>query len=141
MNTWRKISRRALLRLGAEATALAWLAPALLDATGCARPGRAPREVGNLALGVPASAQRLGEAYRAMRPRENDAVLLQRALGLDEAALTALAEDPHSPVRRRLAQLQREDFREGRLVTVAGWMLSETELRLAALVSILTDPS
>jgi hypothetical protein len=41
---------------------------------------------------------------------------------------------------RKIRQRSREDFRDGRIVTVDGWMLSLTETRVYALAALLAQP-
>jgi hypothetical protein len=55
-----------------------------------------------------------------------------RAAGRDCSSASALA---HS-IRER----SRDDFRDGRIVTVDGWMLSLTETRVYALAALLPQP-
>jgi hypothetical protein len=55
-----------------------------------------------------------------------------RAMGRDFSSTSALA---HS-IRER----SRDDFRDGRIVTVDGWMLSRTETRVYALAALLLQP-
>ena len=82
-------------------------------------------------LGDLASASVLGAEFLRLRPEEARVDLLQRLLQL-----------PTAPVARRgafvrqLARRQRSDFREGRIVELRGWTLSETELRLCALAHL-----
>ena len=80
----------------------------------------------------------VGRAYLAIREEEGEIAVLRRLLELP-------AEDPSSPSERkqlltRLRARQRDDFREDRVVTVEGWLLSETEARLCALVALEDSP-
>jgi hypothetical protein len=64
------------------------------------------------------------------------------AENLSHVILTSIraSTDSHSssqPLARLLRQRSREDFRNGRILTVDGWMLSLTETRLYALAALL----
>lgn len=73
---------------------------------------------------------RLGRAYLRDRPREAKAARLLRLLP---------EINPAAPARSQLAELARRveaDFTEGAIVRVRGWVLSRSEARGAALVSL-----
>ena len=81
----------------------------------------------------PASAAAIGRAYLQGSPQD-----------ADEPQLLRLICSPghrwHTANTRQLrlliAQQQAEDFKQGRLVRVHGWVLSETETRLCALAAL-----
>ena len=81
----------------------------------------------------PGSAAAIGRAYLQKSPQE-----------ADEPRLLRLICPPGRPwrtantrqLRVLIAQQQAEDFKQGRLVRVDGWMLSETETRLCALAAL-----
>jgi hypothetical protein len=78
------------------------------------------------------SVVRVGEAYRAAYPDEDDQSLLERELpDLDGARGAEL-----DARLRLLDERVRQDFADGDVVLVDGWLLSRTEARAAALVSI-----
>ena len=80
------------------------------------------------------SAVRIGHAYLKAYPDESDLDRLRGALGLPgEGALRADAVTAH---RRRLREVHRQDFREGRVRELAGFTMSLTELRLSAIVAL-----
>ncbi len=67
--------------------------------------------------------RRVGRAYLAANPSENDAGRLAEQLGL-ERDWSRVEEDI------------REDYRNGRVTPLAGWPISRTEGRLYALASL-----
>lgn len=75
------------------------------------------------------SAINLGAEYLRRAPAENDRQVLRAALDLpprkDFSQGRALA--------LRLAERHRDDFRQGEIQRIEGWILSRTELRLCAL--------
>ena len=81
----------------------------------------------------PVSAAVIGRAYLQESPQD-----------ADEPRLLRLLCPPGRPwrtantrqLRVLIAQQQVEDFKQGRLVRVDGWMLSETETRLCALAAL-----
>jgi hypothetical protein len=85
------------------------------------------------------SAVAVGRAYLAARPQEADVERLASELELpadlpdleSQAGLATLVALAGS-----LSSRHRADFREGRVVELEGWVLSETELRLAALAAL-----
>ena len=100
------------------------------------------RAAGRLAdmLRHPDSAARLGRLYLDEKPREADTALLVRLIG----AARGPALPPPSPttdeaLRADLEERTRNDFILGNTVAVDGWLLSLTEARLCALVSLLRD--
>lgn len=77
--------------------------------------------------------QRIGEAYRAMVPREGTAAALKQSLELrDVRNLIGL---PEAPLRRRI----RAEFQAERIVIVDGWVLTATEARACALLSLVPE--
>ena len=81
----------------------------------------------------PASAAAIGRAYLQKSPREADEPRLLRLLcSPGHRWQTANTRQ----LRLLIRQQQVEDFKQGRLVRVDGWMLSETEARLCALAAL-----
>jgi hypothetical protein len=72
-----------------------------------------------------------GSAYRKKFPKENDKITLSNLL------IGAKASLDKSMIEKQLDDRVLEDFKTGKTVTVAGWMLSVTEARQCALYSIL----
>jgi hypothetical protein len=118
-----KFSRRSFLIVVAVSGATALAAPHLLDVLDLSGTGSAREQRG--------AARRIGRAYLASHPEENDASALERRLfGHSGGAWDA----------RRAADTWetscREDFRAGRLVAIEGWWLAPSEARLCALISL-----
>jgi hypothetical protein len=78
------------------------------------------------------SAALLGRHYLAATPHEADA---QRLRALLAGSLEAVAAKPET-LHRRVHEQIRDDFTAARVVAVDGWLLSLTEARLCALVSL-----
>ena len=73
----------------------------------------------------------LGRRYRELVPAESDASTLTQAILGDAPAL------PSGPLRAQLDAQVQLDFAQGRTVTLNGWVLSLTEARQSALLSLL----
>jgi hypothetical protein len=76
--------------------------------------------------------KRVGEAYRAAYPDEDDVEVLEAALPRFEGLTGQQVQDQLSTLRDQV----RADFAEGNVVMVDGWLLAATEARAAALVSL-----
>ena len=76
----------------------------------------------------------LGRTYLAAQPHEAEAIVLVELLGTD------LGLTRYGPSEAELHELfrcrTRRDFEDGNTVTVQGWILSRTELRLCALAAV-----
>lgn len=119
----------ALLGLGRRAGALS--AP-----VGDPAPRRSPLPF----LRHPESAAVLGREYLRTRAAEADADELARRLGLPGADLTALGPAEARSLKEEILRRHRDDFERGRVVDLQGWILSLTEVRLCALVSLQEKP-
>jgi hypothetical protein len=91
-----------------------------------------------LAISAPESAARLGRSYLELHPEEGDA---NRLLADIEAAVAGHGriEAGGNDADRFTASLQRVvrgEYTRDRVVEVSGWILSRTEARLYALVSL-----
>jgi hypothetical protein len=80
----------------------------------------------------------IGNEYLKVRPHEADARLLV------DLIFSCQPEQTVNPVEARQEELRdlttqqiRTDFEDGRIVRVRGWILSETEARLCALVALI----
>jgi hypothetical protein len=83
------------------------------------------------------SAALLGRLYLAGHPREADATRLVTLIGAAAgAALTPISAATDEALRAGLEERIRTDFIAGDRVAVGGWLLSITEARLCALVSL-----
>jgi hypothetical protein len=104
--------------------------------------GGATRDALRLAgvLRHPDGAVLLGRLYLAGHPQEADAARLSTliAAALDPA-LTPVSSATDEALRAGLEEKIRTDFTSGEMVAVDGWLLSVTEARLCALVSLLRD--
>ncbi len=80
------------------------------------------------------SAVVIGRLYRAAVPSESEprtlARLVSASLGID---ISAAADVPQ--LQRRITRRVRADFYERRIANVGGWILSQTEARLCALLA------
>lgn len=72
-----------------------------------------------------------GVAYRKQFPKENDKTILSNLL------IGTNASQDKSAMEKRLDNSVLGDFKTGKTVTAAGWVLSITEARQCALYSIL----
>jgi hypothetical protein len=123
-------TRRAFMWLCAAVAATA--APPPARAFAClAEVWRPPGRAAALTALVPnpASAAAVGREYLRVAPDEADIArlceLLWPAPGVPQGALS-----------RALAQRQRKDFADGRVVRLHGWILARTEARLWALAAL-----
>ena len=101
--------------------------------------GRAVAEAAAASVGKPggllaarASAVAIGRVYLARYP--TDPFALRTALGLPAGDLDALPAERIQSERRRILALHRDDFVERRVQELGGFLFSQTELRLAALL-------
>ena len=72
-----------------------------------------------------------GAAYRKQFPKEDDKTMLKDLL------IGANASQDKSAIEKQLDNSVLDDFKTGKTVTAAGWVLSVTEARQCALYSIL----
>ena len=134
------ISRRAALRLlvwwvGLGASPLrAFAAEEMRKATGSAGAPSTP-----FLLRHRQSAVSIGRAFLSEHPDEANEERLVEKLGLPLSA-TPLSRGEQARQGERLLELHRQDLRNGRVVNLGGWILSVTELRLAALLALATEP-
>ena len=79
----------------------------------------------------------IGKACLAALPAtEASRASLARAI-LEDVRSAGAAGAPARPLAQAIRDRSREDFRDGRIVTVDGWMLSLTETRVYALAALL----
>jgi hypothetical protein len=74
----------------------------------------------------------IGRAYLRLEPTENEIQLLSDRI-FSEIRWDLLQS---GGVREVIARRVREDFRQGRVVRLQGWVVSRTEARLCALVAL-----
>jgi hypothetical protein len=132
-----RMTRRQFMVVAAAATLIPVLAPGGVGSQ-LARPEAMPSWLLDVAWD-PESAERFGAAYLAARPSEADAGELGAAI-----AETLDASDPGSGTATtlegfdRFAEVVREEYAHGEVLLVDGWLLSRTEARLYALVTLLS---
>ena len=125
-----QIDRRRFLHvvgtLAAATASTACGTAAIPDSVALARPEL-------LAALGPTRVRALGARYREMHPAERDAESLRRAIARSIPWSSRMPWSSESPV----AELVHRDFESERTVTVLGWILSATEARQCALLSLL----
>lgn len=85
---------------------------------------------------------RVGAAYLGTAPEAADpSIVIERMRRHGDALVRALETSSPRQVRRLVARDVREDFAQGRIVKVDGWLLSLTEARLCALALVLWSGS
>ena len=84
-------------------------------------------------LGDEEEVRRIGNAYRRAVPDEDDSHVLEREL-LRSAGLAAFL--PDRSLERGLERRVVRDFERGETIEVDGWILSRTEARRSALLSL-----
>ena len=89
----------------------------------------------------PESAVVIGREYLQCRSCEADARQLTRLIVPEEQLTGLKGETGLANLRNILRSRIREDFIEDRVVTLEGWILSHTEVRLCSLVAVKTDKS
>lgn len=80
------------------------------------------------------SARMIGEEYLRVNPNENDRILLEATLC--DSNNGSLFRDDYLDARANIVSRIRADYESGRTAMVGGWILSQTEARLCALVSL-----
>jgi len=121
-----------------------------LSAFGLARPARALAKLGEARapnslvsklagfFSHKESAALVGREYLRCAPGEADARLLEDLIcSFQDKRRAELADADTAKLRELLLLRQRQDFEEGRIVHVHGWILSETEARLCALADLI----
>jgi len=84
------------------------------------------------------SAKVIGRAYLQRVPEESEVSRLVAGIcSLQVEQHTECAKAAPKRYRDLLLQQQQQDFEHGRVVSVAGWILSQTEARLCALATLL----
>ena len=77
----------------------------------------------------------IGKAYRSQRPEENSKLILMNAIrsGLHAGSITA------NDLENQAMQIEKGveiDFNSDKLIVIKGWIMSETEARQCALLSL-----
>ena len=82
-----------------------------------------------------ATVRNIGITFRNLVPAENSKEKLTNLLtGNFQNKQISLSD--HSAVANQLEMNVEEDFKKGKILTVKGWIISETEARQAALLSL-----
>lgn len=80
--------------------------------------------------------QKIGETYRTKVPAEASKGALTERLLEDSSGNPLSDKTDNTAIHTFLNEKIRQDFEAGRIVTLLGWMLSETEARQCALFSL-----
>jgi hypothetical protein len=88
-------------------------------------------------FGTQSSAAMIGREYLRLVPGEGEVELLVKLICASRADLQEeLVKADSKELRRALSAQQCQDFEDGRIVNIQGWLLAETEVRLCALVAL-----
>jgi hypothetical protein len=129
-----RLGRREFLKGAGGAAAAGLIGPALSFA--CARDATLERALVDL-LSDPAGAAAVGREWLAQAPDEAGAARLVEALaGAQLAEWRQLAAGGADALRPLVRARHVEDFAAGKLASVRGWVLSQTEVRLCALADL-----
>jgi hypothetical protein len=82
------------------------------------------------------SGSAVGREYLKVAPAEADVSRLIDLIGAPEESIRAQSKAGTQAFADWLRAKQRDDFDRGRVVLVQGWMLSQTEARLCALIAL-----
>lgn len=87
------------------------------------------------------SALRIGEAYLRNDPQDADVESLPASIaGSPEEAVRIFETMRPSELTDWIRERVRDDFRDGRMVVLDGWVLSRTVVRLCALLALTDRP-
>ena len=92
-------------------------------------------------LNHPESAIVIGRKYLQCKSCEADVKLLTRLIVPEKQLIALKGDEGLAKLRNILRRKIREDFLEDRVVTLEGWILSLTEVRLCSFVLMKTDKS
>ena len=87
-------------------------------------------------FGHPESARIVGAAYLSARPGQADVGALLRDVFPDAACRTDGRPGSARDLCIEFDQRRRADFENGRVASIAGWVLSETEAKLCAIAAL-----
>lgn len=139
MSAYSSMPRRSFLKTLASLCALAGLSGTVHLLSRLGRPPAAEPLALSLAHFFPhdQSAKIVGLEYLRGAPHEASAsVLVDLICSSDPERRGQLAQADARKRRELLRAQQRQDFEQGRIVRVQGWILSETEARLCALAAL-----
>lgn len=83
------------------------------------------------------SARLIGQRYLELTPSEANPERLMALICHSDENYTRLELADNEQLRAMLQDQQRADFALGRTITIDGWVLSETEVRLCAVAAII----
>ena len=131
------IDRRTFVKGAGKAAALGLAAPTLLSAlAGCGPDASLGMELSGF-YSDPEAAAEVGRAYLKVKPEEADRdLLLERMADEDLDRWEDLARRNPEALREAVRARHRSDFAENRVVRLHGWILSQTEVRLCALLAL-----
>jgi hypothetical protein len=130
-----RVGRREFLAGVGGAAAAGLIAPALAT-LGCAGEADLERALVGL-LSDPAGAAAVGREWRAQARDEADATQLVESLAGERLVeWRALAARDTGALHAELRARHAEDFAAGRVASLRGWVLSQTEVRLCALADL-----
>jgi hypothetical protein len=129
-----RIGRREFLKGAGGAAAAGLFGPALATLA-CARDTVLERALVGL-LSDPAGAAAVGREWLAQAPGETDAARLVEDLAGPRLAEWRLAAADAGALRAAVRARHVEDFAAGKVASVRGWVLSQTEVRLCALAEL-----
>ena len=129
-----RLGRREFLKAAGGAAASGLIGPALT--LGCAREAALERALVGL-LSDPAGAAAVGRVWLAQAPGEADAArLVEDLAGPRLAEWQQLAAGGADALRPLVRARHVDDFAAGKVASVNGWVLSQTEVRLCALADL-----
>ncbi len=135
------LSRRGLIG-GAVAAGTAWIGRRAwgFGVLGPAQSPSAESALAELCADLRCSHRIAAACLAALPPHESKPEALTRLI-LEETGTGDAGKTSAAVLQRAVRKRSRDDFRDGRIVTVEGWMLSRTETRVYALSSLLAKPS
>jgi hypothetical protein len=119
------LDRRRFLQLSALSVV------ATLAESGC-QPNRTILQPELLGMLGPDRVREIGNHYRSATPAESTREALRTAIFNSQSVLSALPFNKHYPIDDMI----RDNYADGRIVLVDGWVLSLTEARQCALYSL-----
>ena len=131
------IDRRRFLHLLALYSATTGLAAL----PGCGRPEPEPQPAWERLLDEQAAAIAIGRLALAQLYPDEDSGSLIEALELRASELDTGSRESLEHARTRLRQRHGDDLRQGRLLRLNGYILSQTELQLTALIALNATPA
>lgn len=138
MSCNRHLTRRSFLRISAYVGFFGVFVPLRIFEQFDVRPGLDPLTLKLASYHFNrASAKRIGETYLRSIPSEADIPLLVSLIcPADRERIIEFETADLIGCRKLLKRRLRQDFENGQMVDVQGWILSKTEIRLCALAAL-----